>query len=126
MPVPDSHQFKNQAADRMHPSDVIKNKNALQGQEIELHGWLCSGNETFVQESESASDMKIWLPHPLVVEAMLDVVPVLVGGPWLYFGGCTVTGTLTDVGGRPVMQPAAIVYSISDDERYAVSFPRAT
>lgn len=81
----------------MRVSEAIANATALLGQEVEVVGQLVSNAEaTYVEGEESLGSLpsRISLPHPDVQDALLDRVPVLLGGPNLYDESCLVVGSL--------------------------------
>jgi hypothetical protein len=111
----------------MRVSEAIANADELVGREVEVVGQLVSGEATYVAESEMSSPAgaRLELPHSAVQEALLGIVPVLVGGPNLYNASCRVSGTfVASVQGSPRFAPSRIEIRGRAGEIFTVSVSR--
>ncbi len=106
----------------MRPSEVFKNSESLLEQTLELEGWLLSGNETCIQESETTSDHKLRLPHKITQRALIDHVPAYLGGKWLYSGYCSVVGRLSFVNNQLFIRPNTLTFKNLESEIYIIKF----
>lgn len=111
----------------MRVSEAIANAAALLGREVEVVGrFVCNGEVTYVSEEHASSSppSRIYLPHPAVQDALLDSVPVLVGGPNLYDASCRVAGILSaQAQGSPQLAPTRIELHLSTGKVFEVSVP---
>ncbi len=94
------------------------------GKEIHLSGTLFSGESTFVTDGDPQSSFQVALPFPLVQDALLDSVPVYLGGQFLYVDSCSITGILRQTETSPyqfILYPSRIEIA-RDGDVFVVDF----
>ena len=102
----------------MRVADALEVVKSGESHDLTIEGFLVSGNETWLTDSlsEVTGSIRLYLPHTVVLEAMLDEVPVWFGGP-IYQDPCVLFCTAE----KGKITPK-LLQIFREDTKYVVSF----
>ena len=114
----DKHFSLDQSYKKMRVANALEVLKSGVNHDLTIEGFLVSGDETWLTDSltEVATSMRLYLPHSLVQEALLDEVPIWFGGP-VYQDQCVLFCRIE----KGKVEPR-VLQIIREDAKYVVSF----
>ena len=103
---------------------VLEIRDVKDSSEVCVRGEIFSGSETFICATNAKGSpigSRINLPHDETQQALLNEVPCMVGGQYLYIYMCEAIGQLD---ARNLTPTVIVVWRDDNDERYSLSFTR--